>query len=115
MLGLNFSSATVENKTAGYLLKSLNCDTSENKLRCLREKSADEIAMQSIMLPAPANFVHGVMRYGVYIDGLEIREGFYDRINTEKKIWRQTFDHRNLRLWHLNHNLQTVSSTCSFT
>lgn len=38
------------------------------------------------MLPAPANFVHGVMRYGVYIDGVEIREGFYDRINTEKKL-----------------------------
>lgn len=80
--GSSHSTVNVANKTSRYLLKRLNLDTSESKLRCSRENSADDIAT----LPAPANVLHGVMRDGVYLDELEIKKGFYDRSNAVKKF-----------------------------
>lgn len=84
--GVEVPTAAVASKTADYLLKNLDCDTSENKLSCLRGKTAGDIATQSILLPAPDNFLHRVMRYGIYIDGLEITEGFYDQSNRDRKF-----------------------------
>ena len=78
--------SVVADKTASDLLKNLNCDTSADKLICLREITANDLALQSLLLPNPENFLHRSFRFGVYIDNLEITEGFYDNVDRENRF-----------------------------
>lgn len=49
--GVEVPTAAVASKTADYLLKNLDCDTSENKLSCLRGKTAGDIHCSNAEYP----------------------------------------------------------------
>ncbi|XP_061178782.1 para-nitrobenzyl esterase-like [Saccostrea echinata] len=84
--GIEVPTSDVAGRTATGLLNGLGCDTSDNKLECLRGKTAEEIVTQSLLLPATQNFLQGFQRFGVYIDGQEIMESFYDNTNIKNKF-----------------------------
>ena len=56
--GIEVPTSVVADKTDSDLLKNLNCDTSAYKLKCLREIKANDIALHSLLLTNPENFLH---------------------------------------------------------
>ena len=86
LLGIEVPTSVVADKTASDLLKNLNHDTCADKLKCLREIKASDIALQSLLLTNPENFLHRSFRFGVNIDNLEIIEGFYDNVDRENRF-----------------------------
>ncbi|XP_062577929.1 crystal protein-like [Saccostrea cucullata] len=84
--GIEVPTTDVADRTAAGLLNGLGCDTSNDKLECLRNKTAEEIVTQSLLLPPTQNFLQGFQRFGVYIDGLEITESFYDNTDARNKF-----------------------------
>ncbi|XP_048740314.2 cAMP-regulated D2 protein-like [Ostrea edulis] len=84
--GIEVPTSDDSTKTAVALMSSLKCDLKDNAIKCLREKSVHDITALSLQLPAPQNFLHTFQRFGVYIDGLEITESFFNNSNSKHKF-----------------------------